>query len=187
MAESSNNVLTVGNSGSVGRQITFWQRAGKTIMGKKRMKATGEPTAPQAVIRQKFLAAVTYANGVKTVAATRAAYKAVARAGQSWFSMAVRDAATPPTVSKIDTTNYHGAVGDAILITATDDFKVTGVSVSILSAAGAVLEQGKAVQQENVNEWLYTATVANAATAGSKITAVASDLPGNTGTLSVTL
>jgi hypothetical protein len=187
MAETSNNVLTVGASGTVGRQVTFTQRAGKTIMGKKRKGFTGEPSDQQLGIRAKFLSSVTYAAGAITAAATKAAYKAAAKAGQSAFNVAFVDAYTAPTVSKIDTTNYHGAVGDAMLITATDDFKVTGVSVSILSAAGAVIEQGKAVQQENVNEWLYTATVANAATAGSKITAVATDLPGNTGTLSVTL
>lgn len=101
--------------------------------------------------------------------------------------MATADAFNQPTVDSITTTNYHGVVGDEIIARAEDDFKVTGVKVSIQSAAGALLEQGDAVMQENTIDWLYKATQANAALPGSKITAVASDLPGNNTSLTVTL
>ena len=116
----------------------------------------------------------------------KAAYAAAAPRGVSAFNFALGDAAQSPVVKQIDSTKYHGAVGDTLEIDATDNFKVTGVVVTIDNATGALIETGNAVLQDNKN-WLYSTTVANAVTAGSKITVVATDLPGNTGTLTVTL
>jgi len=41
--------------------------------------------------------------------------------------------------------------------------------------------------QENDGDWLYTTVQLNSAFAGSKITAVATDLPGNKAELSISL
>jgi hypothetical protein len=41
--------------------------------------------------------------------------------------------------------------------------------------------------QINTNDWLYAVTVANEPFTGSKITATATDLPGNKTSLTVTL
>jgi hypothetical protein len=90
-------------------------------------------------------------------------------------------------VDGIRTDGYHGAVGDTITVKATDDFAITGLRVSIVDAAGDPVESGDAVLQINETDWLYTATKANAALAGSKITAVATDGPGNSTAFSVTL
>jgi hypothetical protein len=68
-----------------------------------------------------------------------------------------------------------------------DDFRVTGVQVEIQAANGTLLEKGNAVQQVNGVDWTYTATQANNLLTGSKINAIATDVPGNTGTLAITL
>ena len=94
---------------------------------------------------------------------------------------------SPVPLKSINKDSYHGAVGDTITIDATYDFKVATVSISIHNAAGALVEQGDAVLPVDKPDWLYTATQANPALAGSKITATATDLPGNTGSLEVTL
>ncbi len=78
-------------------------------------------------------------------------------------------------------------VGSTITIRATDDFRVTGILVEIFAASGTLLEKGNAVQQTNGIDWTCTTTQANAVLAGSKISAIATDVPGNTGTLAVTL
>jgi hypothetical protein len=78
-------------------------------------------------------------------------------------------------------------VGSTIIIRAVDDFRVTGVQMQIYAASGTLLEKGNAVQQTNGLDWTYTATLANATLTGSKINAIATDVPGNTGTLAVTL
>lgn len=180
------NYVTSGASGNVGDLWSFRQRAGKTILAKQRGASSKPPTADGLAIQSRFKTSVNYALNAMKNPATKAAYAAAAPRGVSAFNMALGDAASSPVVSKIDSTNYHGAVGDTLVIDATDNFKVTAVVVTIDSAAGALIEAGNAVLDENKN-WIYTATAANAAIAGSKITAVASDLPGNTGTLSVTL
>jgi hypothetical protein len=68
-----------------------------------------------------------------------------------------------------------------------DDFRVTAVQVEIYTAAGTLLEKGNAEQQVNGLDWTYTATQANNLLTGSKIKAIATDIPGNEGTLELVL
>jgi hypothetical protein len=97
---------------------------------------------------------------------------------------------SPPVVKRIDTREYKGAAGDRIVARAVDDFRVTGVRVEIYAADGTLLEAGNAAQNINGIDWNYTATQANPAPAGltgSRIKAIAFDVPGNEGSLEVTL
>ena len=186
MAEAKGNIVTKGFSGTIGRQLTFRIKAGKTIVSKLLTRSTAPPSEKAAAVRAKFLSSSLYAKKAIKDPATKALYKAAATGGQTAFNLALADAFKAPVISKINTDNYHGAVGNTLLVNATDDFKVTGVVVSIHNAAGDLVETGNAVIQEN-EDWLYTTTQVNAAVAGSKITAVASDLPGNSTSFSVTL
>jgi hypothetical protein len=68
-----------------------------------------------------------------------------------------------------------------------DDFRVTGVQVEIYAANDTLLEKGIAEQQVNGVDWTYTATQANNLLTDSKIKAIATDVPGNKGTLEITL
>ena len=177
----------MGLSGTVAKQLTFRQWAGRTIVGKKRGPSAVPPTDEFLARQAKFKSSIAYAKGAIKDPAVKALYKAAAKLGYSAFNVAMADAYLAPTVNSINTGNYHGAAGDTIIVNATDDFKVKGVTVSIHTAAGDLVEEGIAVMQINETDWLYTATQANAALAGSKITAVASDLPGNSTPFSVNL
>jgi hypothetical protein len=181
--KAKDNVVTKGFSGALDRTITFIQKAGKTYVGKFRRKVTDAPTEKMLAVRTRFSASVIYAKKAVKSLATRALYLAGRQPGQSAFNVAVADAYNAPTVDGILTTNYHGAIGNTITVDANDDFKVVSVVVSIHDGAGNLVEQGNALTQEDEPGWLYTATQANAALAGSKISAVATDMPGNTGTL----
>jgi hypothetical protein len=180
------NYVTSGVSGDVGALWNFRQRAGRTIISKVRGPNIKPPNAQSLASRKRFGQASSYAKKAILNPEIRAMYAAAAGKGVNAFNIALSDAFISPVVSKIDNTNYHGAVGDTFLIDATDNFKVTEVVVTIDNAAGALIETGNAVLQEN-KTWMYTATVANASISGSKITAVATDLPGNNGTLSLIL
>jgi hypothetical protein len=92
-----------------------------------------------------------------------------------------------PEVHLIDARNYNGAIGDKIVTRAIDDFRVTGVKVEIYSPGGTLLESGNAVQNMNGIDWTYTTTQNNNLRTGSKIKAIATDVPGNEGILEVTL
>jgi hypothetical protein len=187
MAQNEENLLLRGTSGTIAKMITYRQRAGKTIISKKRGKSSVPPTDTQRNVQDRFKKAVAWAKGAIKDPAVKAMYRAKAALGQSAFNVATVDAYNPPQVESIQTANYHGAVGDTILVKATDDFAVTGLTVSIASAAGDLIESGNAVMQINETDWLYTATNANAAPAGSKITATAKDGADNATTFSVTL
>ncbi len=109
----------------------------------------------------------------------KAEYEAQAKPGESAFNVAVADLLHAPDIETIDLSNYTGKVGDTITIRATDDFMVTGVTVSISEADGTLVEKGAAVLGADGLDWVYTATVANANLSGDKIVIQASDLPGN--------
>ncbi|HMH31526.1 MAG TPA: hypothetical protein VK543_00760 [Puia sp.] len=179
MAKVKDNVMTRGFSGTVARLLTFRQKAGATIVSKLRRPSTGEPSEKATAVMAKFALSIKYAKAAIKNPATKALYKAMAKDGQTAFNVAMADAFIAPTVESIDATGYHGIVGDPLTIRATDNFKVAGVTVSIHNATGDLVEQGKAIVQEDTVDWLYTATQVNPAIAGSKITAVATDLPGN--------
>lgn len=94
---------------------------------------------------------------------------------------------SPPVVRSIDTRKYKGAIGDKIEVLAFDDFRVTTVQVEIHTADGTLLEIGNAVLSTNGVVWIYAATQENTLLTGSKINAIATDVPGNEGALEVTL
>ena len=189
MAHSNNSVITGKFSGSLGKEIVFRDWEGKTVVAKAPKARTGEPSALQVQTQDRFLLASIYAKAVKggTDQGIKDAYTAALRPRQNLYSRAVEDFMSLPVVKTIGTNTYTGVVGSTISSRAYDDFRVTGVQVQIFSASGSLLEQGNAVQQNNGIDWTYTATQANSPLTGSKIKAIATDVPGNQGTLQITL
>jgi hypothetical protein len=189
MANSNNSVITGKLRGSLGKELVFRDWEGKTVVAKAPKTRTGPSTSAQLKIQANFLLAAKYAKSVMegTDQGIKDAYNAARKPRQNLFSRAVADFMSPPVVKSIDTSAYTGLVGNTITVRAVDDFRVTGVQVQIYAASGTLLEKGSAVQQANGLDWTYTATLANATLTGSKINAIATDVPGNTGTLAVTL
>jgi len=178
MASSKHNVITHGLSGKVGDLVVFRQRHGKTFLGKIPFN-TGKPSPDQQAVREKFLKAVSYAKTSLQDPDIKALYVEKAGKGVTPFNLAIADFFTVPVIADIITNAYTGAVGSKIEVHATDDTKVTEVKVSIVAADGSMIEEGSAMQDTDNGHWFYTATALNASLAGSKITAVAKDLPGN--------
>ena len=187
MAESKDNIIVEGLSGTIGKKLTFSQRGGGTFVGKHRKKSDAQPTDQQLAIQEKFKLATKYAREAILDPALKAAYLAKAKPRQSAYNKALADAFTPPEIGDITTTAYHGLAGDTITIRATDDFRVAIVRVTITNPAGNVIEQGNAIMLVNGLDWSYKATVQNDAVAGSKITVEALDLPANMTTKEVVL
>jgi len=179
MAKTKNNIFMTGLSGTIGKQMTLSQKAGNTIVGKKRGASPIPPTDDQLDIQDRFKIASKYALVAIKDPVTKAAYAAAAKKGQSAYNVAFADAFTPPEIKSINTANFHGLNGDIIMIRAVDYFKVTSVYVQIHDVAGVLAEEGNAVLQPNGLDWKYTVTTVFANPAGSKITVTATDLPAN--------
>jgi hypothetical protein len=189
MAHSNNSVITGKFKGSLGKELVFREWDGKTVVAKAPKARTTEPTADQQEIMDKFLIASRYGIAVtKGQDQTMAqAYARVLKPRQNVYSRAMEDFLTLPTVKTINTRNYKGVVGDKITIFAVDDFRVTSVQVEITAANGTIIETGNAVVNPSGIDWVFTATQANNLLAGTKIKAIATDVPGNEGMLEVTL
>ena len=178
MAKSKKNVITHGLSGKVGDLVVFTQRFGKTVLGKLPNRSD-KSTPEQQAARDKFKLAAKYAAACIQDPVLKALYAERAGGGVTPFNLALADFCVPPVMGEINSTHYSGAIGNTIKVQATDDTKVTEVRVSILTANGTLIEEGAALAETGSENWLYTATVVNATLAGSKIVAIAKDLPGN--------
>ena len=186
----SNNSLTVGKlRGSLGKELVFRDWDGKTVVAKSPKRRKTDPTAKQLVVLDKFELASQYAIGIMngTDQALLQAYEDSRKKRQNLYSRIMQDYLKPPVVKIINTRDYTGAVGSTISILAKDDFKIKRVIVEIHAANGTLLETGNAVLDPNNVSWTYTATQANDPLTGSKIKAIAIDIPNNEGMLEITL
>jgi hypothetical protein len=189
MAHADNSIITGKFKGTLGKQLVFRQWEGKTIVAKSPKPRTGDPSDAQAETQDKFQVASRYAKAITTNAdqSMAQAYANALRPRQNIYSRAVEDFMSSPVVKLIDARSYQGNVGDKIVIRAVDDFRVTQVRVEIYAANGSLLEAGNATQNVNGIDWTYAASRANNPRAGTRINAIATDVPGNEGMLEVTV
>jgi hypothetical protein len=108
-------------------------------------------------------------------------YQNKAGAGQHKFNMAVADYMVKPKINEVDIDNYKGAEGNLIRVDASDNYKVAGVIVMILNAAGLMIESGMAVEYpySGCGEWIYKTMESNPEWQGGKVVVRVTDSPGN--------
>lgn len=188
MPKVSNNNLLHGVSGKLGNNIVFRQSARGTVVANKPKKSK-KISAAQVAVLDRFSDASYYASEQMKRPEAEALYKsAVTVKLNSGYLVAMTDYLTAPRITAIHTAEYQGAVGDVIKVRASDDFRVMFVTVVIRSATGEQLERGEATFPGDVHpDWVYTVKTVNPLLAGSTITVIAKDLPGNAVSQMVTL
>lgn len=180
MAKSKGNVVTHGLSGLIGNLLVFRQKANKTIVADRPRPSTKAPSTVQMAIRERFKRASRYAKMAIKDGVLKAAYELIAKLGQTAHNVAFIDyQKAPEFYEDVDLTPYTGAIGDELIVSVIDDFRVKAVHVEIKKPDGSPLEEGNAVQSDNELDWTYTVTAVNEELSGSRIIFTASDLPGN--------
>lgn len=189
MAKILENGLIKGASGNYSKQFVYKQRGNKTHIARMpKIKKDAVASDKQVQRRDLFASASLYAQGVMTSPDLKKVYQKKTSNGNTAFNVAFKDYLKAPRVKSIETDKYAGPPGSTITVEAKDDFRVAGVTVTIQTGAGVLVEKGEAlINPINRNQWIYTTTVANAAVAGSKVSAVARDLPGNMTKMEVTV
>ena len=189
MANANNSIITGKFKGMLGKELVFREWDGKTIVAKAPRPRKGDPSSAQEETRERFLVASKYANAVKNNPdqSMAEAYALALRPRQNVYSRALEDCMKPPRVKEINTRAYTGAAASKISVRAVDDFRVAEVRIYIYSTDGTLLETGLAETEPRGVIWNYFATQLNNAVAGTKILAVATDIPGNEGVLEITL
>lgn len=189
MSNISENLLVKMARGNVGKQFVYRRHGNDTHIAKMpKVNKDRQPTQDQENVRSLFSLASLYAQGAVSSMELKQQYQRKVTPGKTAFNVAFKDYLKAPVVNKIDTTSYTGAIGSTIAVTAKDDFRVAKVTVGIYTLDNELVEQGIAVlNPTNRAQWIYTATEDHIALDGSTIKATAKDLPGNEGTLTVTL
>ena len=183
MAKVKLNPILEQISGKVG-DLVFRRYGDETIIGQKPDMSGVEASPAQVAARARFREAALYGKMVMADAETKALYTEAAKAkGKPAFSLTVADFFNAPSVDEVDLSAYSGAVGDEIIIMASDDFAVLGVDVALSDGAGTLLESGAAVESPaKSGRWVYTATTAVVTGTTVRIAVTASDRPGSVGT-----
>ena len=111
--------------------------------------------------------------------ATKAIYEEAAKAkGQPLFSLTVADFFNAPSVDEVDVSGYGGKVGNEIIVQASDDFDVVGVSVALTDANGNAIESGAATESPaDSGRWVYKAMAAVPTGTTVRIAVTATDRP----------
>jgi hypothetical protein len=157
---------------------------GGVVVARRPKERTTPPSEAQIRAKKRFAKAASYARAVFADPLRKAPYVAKAKllGKTTVWAMVARDYLKPPVVEEIDHTGYFGRAGNPIRITATDDFEVVSVKVTIRDSAGATIETGLAVKGDT--EWVYTAQTAVPSGEIVNIEAEATDRAGNQRTLS---
>lgn len=170
MAIVKDNILLQLVRGSLGDQLTIYERNGQVIMAKKRGPSKKKASERQVEARRRMKIAAAHAKAVLRDPELKAYYASKAGPGQNAYNMALKDAYLAPELQEItveDTT---------VTVTAKNEFRVAEVEVSILNETGKVVEKGKAVLRWNGVDWYYKAAHLPK---GGKAVVVVRDLPGN--------
>ena len=176
MARVRKNLAMQGLTGLLGDQILLrTDKAGRTIVGvRPTYSENREFTEAQAAHHAAFRDAVAYAKANKDLDIYR---QRAERTPQNAYNVAVADWFNEPQVKEVDLEAWSGQPGQIIRVWAMDDVQVSKVSVVITRPDGTMLEQGEAVQADEM-WWNYTTT----APAGldARLSVTARDLPGHT-------
>ena len=126
--------------------MVFKMRYGKVYVSRKPVFTPRSFTEPQKAAQMRFCQATVYARHVMADPEEREPYEQAAKDEQTPVqNVIIADFLTAPIVDEIDLRGYDGQAGGAIRIRASDDFDVTGVTVSISGSEGEPIEHGAAV------------------------------------------
>jgi len=170
MALIKDSVLFQVVRGSLGKEITIYERNGQIIMAKKRRPSNKKPTRKQLEARYKMKVAAAYAKVILQDPELKAYYKSLAGPGQNAYNMAVKDAYNSPEIQDLRLEDTE------VVVRAKDEFRVAEVQVKVLDAEGVIVERGRAIVGRNGVDWYYHV---NSVPIQGKVIVVAVDLPGN--------
>jgi len=174
--------MVKGARGMFSDDIVYKRVRGKLVLAKApSFDEDRELTEKQKARVRFFQKAVKYADIVEADPDLRALYQTgITLKKYTARHVAMSDYFNAPRIERVDTSKYRGQPGETIIIEATDDFMVDEVSVTIADSLGTELERGVGIKNpRGVDEWIYTATVANSSLPGTKITIAAKDKAGN--------
>jgi hypothetical protein len=164
-----------GLTGLLGDQLVLrTDKAGRTIVGVRPTYNENRGfSAAQTEHHEAFREASAYAKSNKDLDVYR---QRAAGTPQNAYNVAMADWFHKPQIKEVDLTEWNGQPGQTIRVWATDDVKVSKVNVVITRPDGTVLEQGEAVQADEM-WWDYTTTAPAAGDA--RLSVKAHDLPGH--------
>jgi hypothetical protein len=168
MAIVKDNILLKLVRGTLGKQLTIYERNGQIIMATKRGPSRKKPTQKQLAAREKMSIASARAQRALADPEVKAYYAALAGPGQNAYNMAVRDAYRSLEIQNIQVKD------EEVVVTAKNEFRVAEVEVKVVDADGVVIENGLATMGWNGVDWHYKA---KALPAGGKVIVVAVNLP----------
>ncbi|UYQ95003.1 hypothetical protein MKQ68_07835 [Chitinophaga horti] len=170
MIQEQFNAICSGARGKFGKQIVSYFRYGRQIIAKAPRKRPGRGTDAQERTKANFRDGAVWSARVRKSQELHAIYKAGRHGALNAHNLAISDFLQAPVI-------HHVEIGDTgIVVTATDNFRVAGVTVQLYNRNGQLIESGKALASGN-DTWLYEPVKEQLD--GCRIVVSVKDLPGN--------
>ena len=193
MAKMKLDPLFVEISGTMGDFVFKRSRRGEAIVARRppqvQCRAERGARLPSwRAHRERFSQAVAYARHALKDEELSALYKLAGMEKEmTAFNAAVTDFLQPPSIHRLDLSEYRGQPGQTIFFRTMDDVAVIGARVTIMDMDGRPLESGDALETgTGSGAWVYTATGSIPAETKVEVRVVATDRPGGTGVLTET-
>lgn len=180
MAKVKLNPVLEKIQGQIG-DLVFKRYGDEVVISRKADMSGRTPSAAQLAHQERFREAAMYGRMVMADPESKALYVDAAKAkGKPVYALMVADFFNAPSVDVVDVSGYSGAVGDEIVVMASDDFDVAEVQVALTTGDGTSIEAGAAVETPvNSGRWVYTTTVATVTGTAVRIAVTAVDRPGS--------
>ena len=179
MAIIDQNIVTMGLRGRVGNLI-FRSWGDKSVVSAAPSNHNRKWSQAQTENRKRFRDAMIYARMALKDPVKQKYYRSKVKGMQTPWNAAVADYMKKPVIHETDISHYQGNKKDVIKVKAKDNFRITAVIVTILTAQGITVETGMATRSSGNTEWVYQTRSTNQQFEGSHVLVQVSDMPGNT-------
>lgn len=188
MAKIKGNVIMKGVRGMLNKQVIVKERLGTEYMCYS-PQYNDNRHVPEDELKNRDLFRENSKRAVALInnAELKSLYDTFRKKGQTAYNVAMSDVSHPPKIKALYTQGYTGKSGGTIIIHATDNIKVTRVSISIYDETSQLIEQGDALDNDDSLTWLFAAKIENSHVQGCTIEAKAYDIAQNETTLSIVI
>jgi hypothetical protein len=181
MARNNGNTVTNSYSGRLGRVVIQQNGVMRSLPDVSNRVLSGE----QVEHLRRFKQAMEYARRVLDDPILRAQYEKPLRKWKKKipnigiYQLAIMDFMNPPEIWNVAMDSSDRRKGFIVTVFASDKLRVEGVSVSILSAGGKILEQGEATEGNPQPGFQYLIKDPSLLKNGSFLRVSVWDMPGN--------
>jgi hypothetical protein len=186
LPKSNKNIITLGLSGGIGKQLVFvHETKGKREYMRswpKKIDKKKRTESQKMHLTRFYKLGTSYWRYVKRTPDLLAAYKARAISPVNAYNLAMKDFMSHPEIKDVVPDPSSSAYRPVIRILATDVIGVKKVDVSVMQTDGTIILSGPAIHCGHSDDWLFTCSPLDPSIHEIRVAVKVFDFPDNSTT-----